>query len=163
MSDIRVKQYLVLSFDINCTTTDAIVDDVADTMAAIAWLWENDNDVRNNFSIYMKTTTKGKQKIQDFGLYDWSEGDKGMLTYLHKVRSTLFNNSPEKLEFANIEVRLLGNPGAFRMDGLRGLSEKLIEHDLLGHELTSEQVDAGIALRIPKRMKRMVEEHKANL
>ena len=162
MSDIHMKQYLVMSFDVNCTTTDAIVDDAADIMAAIAWLWEDEDDVRNNFSIYLKTCTGGTPTIQDFGLYDWSEGDDGMLTYLHQVRSKLFNSSPEKLTGASIEVRLLGNPGALRLSSLQALSEKLIEHDLLGGDLSNEEVDAGIALRIPKRMKRIVEEHRAN-
>jgi len=151
-----------MDFDPSVESIDSLVDTTSDICAGIAWLWDGEEVVKNNFSIYVKKTINGKTTIRDFGLYDWKEGTHGMLSYLSSVRSHIFAKTPELIESCNIELKLLGNPGSMCFESLKSLSEKLIEHNLHGYDLNKEQVDSGIALKIPKYMKKIVDEAHAN-
>jgi len=157
-NEVKMRHYMMMDFIQDVETTETFTDSVLDTFSVIAWLWEDKNDQRYGFGLQTKMISNGKSSLKDHGMYKWEGGKKGMLKYLAKVRDHAFNKSPEKITECTIELRLLGSPSAFKVPAMKAFAEKLIEHDLAGHELTTEEVDQGIALKLPKRFRALVEE-----
>lgn len=129
MSLTKCQTSAALNYHINTENEETLIDDLADTIGHVKWIFEE--SVTYNFQVLISLSCNKKRLHKRFGVYKWDNNtSEGFQEYLTKCCSYIYNKMREgKVTNCEVMLNMYDVPVFIHVQHMQRLATLIIEND----------------------------------